>query len=268
MTGDIRYRAYPQTPGQIIDAVGMDKLGLIPTLAERNDALCSSEGMDRYGQWGVYIVRELPENTPPVPEFPMQVWDVNIHVGAGHVGTDNQVSDRVDKTIFGGFTQQLIGFQNRGLAVAVSGDQVRVSMRWQPSLPGARITTVDNVKAWIAPGAPQHYRVPFQAVANQFPPVIGEVTPALRIPTFAQSMRFTKTVSSPWPVWVAFAMWRDQVIGGVGVQDSATQLVPMNGEVGIPPQARYVTFIDSQGTPPPAVFADLSKVWGYFDCWG
>ncbi len=264
---DIRYRSVPQTPGQIIDAVLMDRLGLIDGFQPpRTDALCSSEGMDRYGQWGVYLLRELPDDDPS-PQFPMQIWDLNIHVGAGNVGSDNQVTDRIDKTIFGGLTQQLIGFQMRGLAIPVSGDQVRVSCRWQPAFPGGRITTVDNVKAWISPGAPQSYRIPFSAVANQFPPVVAEVTPLLRIPPFAQSLKFWKSFSTPYPVWVAFGTWRNVAFGGV-VADSATQLVPGNNEIGIPPNARFMTFIDSQGTPPPAVFSQLTNVHGYFECYG
>ena len=271
MMPDIRYLARPQNVGQSVDFIEIAKQGLVlPTSREVNTSmLCSSEGQgDRYGQWGVYVIRLLPDDFPATGS-PAFVTDLNIWVGGGNVGADTQVSDVVVRNQSAG----LLGFDQRGLACAVSGDQVRVSLKWQfldsNTLPN---NGPDQVIAWISPGAPQYYRVPFESsLCDPANPLNSR--PALKIPVFAQSMTFTRNVQKSSPVWAGFTRWRDVATPPTGAfygdplsWSSATAMQPGNSSVPVPPSARFVSFFEDPSEPYDINVPGFAGGW--FDCWG
>lgn len=258
----------PVKPGAMVDFVALARTGALIDVPNRlrDDPLASVEGPEYYGQWGVYLVRLLPDLEPPAPQVATRIVDVSIVVGAELAGEDVQVTDLATQSV--GIST--VGMGARGLAVAVSGDQVRVTLKSRPFQDASaafRITTIDAVTCWIAPYAPKHYRVPFDFVMSPLMTVAPfiDATP-VRIPPFAQSMYVRRATESAYPVPVYFVQYRDSSLLTAQVAYTASADNPGSDVVPIPPFARYVAF--SPNPSEPVRPTELQRVYGYFDCWG
>lgn len=266
--------ARPQSPGLPVDFAELNRLGQLSATSsgQRTDALASSEGPSLYGEWGLFVARALPEDFVPGTGIEGRVDDLLVVAGADKSGLELELNQNV----LGVGVTIYQGFDRRGLAVSIHGDQLRAALRWTYPAPASRFSrTPDVVHSWVAPYAPKAYEVPFvYELPGQEPTPDLIPSISLRIPTFAQSLTALRDDGSAYPATVFFSRWRN-IFGsstatpGLGGLVTSTQSAPQNGaRIGIPPWARWVQFRLAPGEPPFAPGAITPNVRGVWHCYG